>query len=186
MGAKDQGADAATVAGRWQTVPRTLCFVTCQGDILLLKRSMQTRIYPGFYNGVGGHIERDEDPLSGAIREIREETGLEVTHVRYCGSTHIDPGQATGILLFIFAAEAASRKVTNTEEGTLEWLSLEKVLQGIKEGSSDLPLVEDLPLILPRIFDKDAPPLPFFAHVSYDSDDRLRFAFAPGDVHSSK
>lgn len=30
------------------------------------------------YTGVGGHIEKNEDPVQAAIREVKEETGLEV------------------------------------------------------------------------------------------------------------
>ncbi len=103
MGAKDQGADAT--AGRWLTIPRTLCFITHGDDILLLKRAENKRVYPGMYNGVGGHIERDEDPQTGAIREMIEETGLDVHNVRFCGVIHVDAGEAAGILVFVFTAE---------------------------------------------------------------------------------
>jgi 8-oxo-dGTP diphosphatase len=176
MGAKDQGADAATVARRWQVVPRTLCFVTHGNEVLLLKRALHKRIFPGYFNGIGGHIERDEDPLSGAVREIYEETGLEVHNVRFCGCTLINAGQATGILLFIFRAEANSRAFTDSDEGALHWLSIEEILAGIQNGTATLPLVEDLPIILLRIFGEDRQP--FFAHVSYDAQDRIQFRLA--------
>ena len=177
MSAKDQGTDTATVAGRWQVVPRTLCFITHGDDILLLKRAMHRRVYPGYYNGVGGHIERGEDPLTSAIREIHEETGLAVDKVHFCGSTIIDAGHDTGILLFIFTAQAISRDFVDSDEGTLQWLPLQQVLDGIiQTGVNDLPLVEDLPIILPRIFRGDG--LPFFAHVSYDHQDHLQFRVA--------
>lgn len=169
MGAQDQGADPAAVAGRWQVVPRTLCFVRNGDDILLMKRGEHKRIYPGYFNGVGGHIERDEDPLSGAIREIREETGLDVFNVQYCGSSHIDAGQQAGIVLFVFTAQSTSRTLIGSEEGTLHWVPLSEALNG------DLQLVEDLPIILRRIFVERN--IPFFAHVSYDEDDQLRFRF---------
>ncbi len=83
MGSHDQGADAT--AGRWLTIPRTLSFVTHGEEVLLLKRGPHRRVFPNKYNGVGGHLERDEDPLSGAIREIWEETGLEVRRPLLCG-----------------------------------------------------------------------------------------------------
>ncbi len=170
MGANEQGVDPAAVAGRWQVVPRTLCFVTYGDDILLMKRSMHKRVFPGHYNGVGGHIERDEDPLTGAVREIREETGLKVTNLRYCGSSHIDAGQQTGILLFVFTAIATSREVIASDEGSLHWMALKEVLDG------DLLLVEDLPILLHRIFVEGN--IPFFAHVSYDEKDQLLFRTA--------
>lgn len=171
MGAKGQGADSQTVEGRWQVVPRTLCFVTNGDDILLMKRGAHKRIFPNHYNGLGGHIERGEDPMTSALREIKEETGLDVVNMQYCGSTHIDAGQATGILLYIFKAEATTREVVESDEGTLHWLPLQNVLT-----RDDLPLVEDLPIVLPMIFRDGA--IPFFAHVSYDENDQIVFQLA--------
>src|SRR5690554_8185938 len=95
MGAKDQGADA--IEGRWLVIPRTLCFITHGDDVLLLKRGLHKRVYPGRYNGVGGHIERDEDPLTSAIREMQEETGLTVEDVRLRGLIHVDQPVPTGV-----------------------------------------------------------------------------------------
>lgn len=169
MGAKEQGADAT--AGRWMTIPRTLCFIRHGNDVLLLKRGEHKRIFPGLYNGVGGHIERDEDPLTGAIREMQEETGLDVTNVHFRGVIHVDAGaESSGILVFVVTAEAASRAFTNSEEGTLEWVPLNEI--------DALPLVEDLPILLPMLFDEENETAPFFAHASYDSADNLQMIFA--------
>lgn len=179
MGAKEQGADPTTVANRWQVVPRTLNFITYQGDLLLMKRGLHKRIFPGFYNGVGGHIEHNEDPLTSARREILEETGLAIANLRFCGSTHIDAGQATGIILYTFTGEADSREVVDSEEGTLEWLPLKPLLENLANGTNQLLLVEDLPITLPLIFGNNGEAsLPFFAHVSYDDHDQIRFIMA--------
>lgn len=169
MGAQAQGANAT--AGRWLVIPRTLCFITHGDDLLLLKRGEHKRVFPGHYNGIGGHLERDEDPLSGAIREIREETGLEVTQVRLRGTIHVDTGHPNGILVFVFSAEATARDFTDSDEGTLAWVSRDQL--------DDLPLVEDLPLLLGRLFDVPPGTPPFFAHTSYDADDHLVMRFAP-------
>ena len=167
MGAHDQGADATT--GRWLTIPRTLSIVTHGDDVLLLKRGPQRRVFPNKYNGVGGHLERNEDALSGATREIREETGLAVRDVLFCGVSHVDAGQTTGILLLIFRAEATSREFTDSDEGTLAWIAQDRVLE--------LDLVEDLPLILPRVLAMRPGDPPFFTHLSYDAADRIRLVF---------
>lgn len=170
MGANDQGANATE--GRWIVIPRTLCLVTQGQDILLLKRSPHKRVFPNKYNGLGGHIERDEDAAAGAVREIKEESGLEVQNVHLRGLIHIDasPAYTSGILLVVFTAEALSRNFTDGSEGTLEWVALDKI------GEKDL--VEDLPILLPRLFGEQASLAPFSAHVSYDADDRLVFRFA--------
>lgn len=167
MGANDQGADATQ--GRWLTIPRTLCFVTHGSDVLLLKRAATRRVFPNRYNGVGGHIERDEDALSGALREIEEETGLQVVAPVFCGVSHIDAGQETGIILMIFRAEATSRSFKDSDEGTLEWIPQKRVL--------DYDLVEDLPEILPRVLTMQPGDRPFFVHLSYDEHDVVQLRF---------
>jgi 8-oxo-dGTP diphosphatase len=174
MGSKDQGADA--VEGRWLTIPRTLCFVLNGNDVLLMKRGAHKRVFPNRYNGVGGHIERDEDPLSSARREILEETGLATHHLRLRAVYNVDAGETTGILLFVFTAISDRRDVTANNEGTLHWVA--------RDALHTLDLVEDLPLILSRILEPSSD-APLFAHLSYDDDDaiRLRFAESLEDAH---
>lgn len=168
MGAHEQGANATD--GRWLTIPRTLCFVLNGDDVLLMKRGAHKRVFPNRYNGVGGHIERDEDPLTSARREILEETGLYVRDIRLRAVYNIDAGETTGILLLVFTAYSDSRETQNNDEGTLHWIPRDEVMS--------LDLVEDLPHLLPRILDmpEDAPPL--FVHVSYDDHDVIQMRFA--------
>ncbi len=167
MGANEQGANATT--GRWLTIPRTLCFVLNGDAVLLMKRAPHKRVFPNRYNGVGGHIERDEDPLTSARREILEETGLHVRDLRLHIVYNIDAGEATGIMLFVFTAQADQREVVANAEGTLHWIPRSDVYT--------LDLVEDLPLILPRILDHP-PAAPLFAHLSYDAHDVIQLRFA--------
>lgn len=169
MGANEQGADATH--GRWLTIPRTLCFVFYGDDVLLMKRAAHRRVFPNRYNGVGGHVERYEDPASGARREILEETGLQVNSLRLRGVYNIDAGAETGIVLYIYTAYSTSRALTvESDEGTLHWVPRDSVMT--------LDLVEDLPYILPRILDADDTTPPFSAHLSYDDQDQLRIVFA--------
>ena len=168
MGAKQQGADAT--AGRWMTIPRTLSFVLHGNDVLLIKRASHKRVFPNQYNGLGGHIERDEDPASGAVREIVEESGLAVHSVRLRSIHNIDVGEDTGIILFVFTAISESRDFEyDGAEGRLEWAPI--------EGLSELDLVEDLPLILPRILDMGADEPPMHVHVCYDESDQIVLRF---------
>lgn len=168
MGANEQGADAT--AGRWLTIPRTLCFVLNGDDVLLMKRAPHKRIFPNRYNGVGGHIERDEDPLTSARREILEETGLVVRDLQLRAVYNVDAGAETGIMVLVFTAISDARETVACAEGTLHWVPRAQV--------NALDLVEDLPQLLPRVLDAppDAPPL--YVHLSYDAGDALVMRFS--------
>lgn len=45
-------------------------------EVLMFKRSMESRNFPGYLIGPGGHIDMNEDPLTAIVRETEEETGL--------------------------------------------------------------------------------------------------------------
>lgn len=165
-------ADQKILSHRYQVVPRTLCFVTHGGDVLLLRGAPDRRIWPDQYNGVGGHVEPHEDMYAAALREIQEETGLEVRNLRLRGVINIpvDTESNTGIVLFVFTAAAAGRDVRPSEEGSPEWVARDRL--------AELNLVEDLPMLLPRVLGMGADDPPFFAHYDYDEQDRLIVAFS--------
>ncbi len=164
MSAAEQGAEHST--GRWLTVVRTLCFIVNEGAVLLMKRSAHKRIFPNRCNGVGGHVERDEDILTSVQREVLEETGLHVPNLRLVAVYNIDAGADTGITLFVFLGESAARTVIDSEEGTLEWVEIDQI------GQHDL--VEDIDIILPKILALPPGAPPLFVHVSYDAADHMR------------
>jgi 8-oxo-dGTP diphosphatase len=167
MGAIDQGI----TPDRWTVIPRTLCFITHGDDLLLMERARHKRAFPGMYNGIGGHIERNEAPAASALREIREETGLTVQNLTLRGISHIDSGQSIGIMLFIFTAESDSREVVANDEGTLHWVPLNEL--------GTVPLVEDLPLLLPRLYGEKRGSGIFDVRVYYDASDHMVMEFQP-------
>ena len=56
----------------------TVCFIEQEGQFLLLKRAVDS--YQGglWTAAPGGKLESNETPLEGTIREVREETGIEL------------------------------------------------------------------------------------------------------------
>ncbi|MCA9372170.1 NUDIX domain-containing protein [Candidatus Woesebacteria bacterium] len=61
--------------------------VNSEGKILLQKRSMTKDLSPGWYCiSVGGHVEKGEDDLTTAVRELEEELGIKDVQPRFVTS----------------------------------------------------------------------------------------------------
>jgi 8-oxo-dGTP diphosphatase len=56
----------------------TSAFILKDGKVLLLLRSANETSFPSFYELPGGKVEFGESAEAGLIREVREETGLNV------------------------------------------------------------------------------------------------------------
>jgi len=153
---------------RYQIIPRTLIFVTRDNAVLLIQGAPTKRLWAGKYNGIGGHVERGEDVLSEARRELAEETGLQVSDLRLVGTVLVDVEEQTGIGLFVFWGEYSGGTIIESAEGCPEWIPI--------DGLSSLPLVEDLVSILPRALAARQGP-PFSARSFYDEQDRLTVTF---------
>jgi ADP-ribose pyrophosphatase len=76
---------------------------------------------------VGGFLEPDEDPLSGAQRELLEETGYEAAEWIPLGIFRVDPNRGAGTAHFYLARGA--QPVTEPDPDDLEeqeWVFLEQ------------------------------------------------------------
>ncbi|MDQ0253554.1 ADP-ribose pyrophosphatase YjhB (NUDIX family) [Evansella vedderi] len=103
----------------------TICFIRQGENILLLNR--EKNAWMGAWNGVGGKINREETPLDCIIREVKEETGieLEIDRVKYKGDvtwTNPKGSYYGGMHLFIadLQEEYAFPTPIKVEEGILD------------------------------------------------------------------
>jgi 8-oxo-dGTP diphosphatase len=155
---------------RYTLIPRTLIFLTRQDQILLIKGSPHKRLWANLYNGIGGHVERGEDLLTAAKRELREESGLTDVELWLCGTIAIDTNDNPGIGIFVYRGECVAEELQESKEGTLAWISLDQVFS--------LPLVEDLYQLLPRILKTSKHGRILSALYTYDEHDQLKISFS--------
>lgn len=159
---------------RYSLVPRTLIFATRPGQVLLIRGDENKPLWAGLLNGIGGHIERGEDVLSAARREFMEETGLQLENAWICGVVLIDTGESPGIGLFVLRGEVGQGELHASDEGELVWATISQALYA-------QPLVEDLPVLLPRVLGQQRGAAPFCALYQYDAMGRLQIHFSDQD-----
>jgi len=166
MPQSDQGVTRA----RYTVIPRTAIFLRREDSYLLLKGAPTKRLWANKYNGLGGHVERGEDVLTAAQRELLEETGL-TAELWLCGTLIVDAGE-TGICLYLFSGECpeGEGEPNPSKEGLAEWIPFERI--------SEIPVVEDLPVLLSKIHAMKRGDPPFHARSYYDENDRLVVVFA--------
>lgn len=157
------------IAGRYHVVPRTLILVFSNGQVLLQKAAATKKIWAGKYNGLGGHIEKGEDILSSARRELHEEAGIECRDLHLFGTVMIDVDQNEGILMFVFAGFEPEKDVRSSEEGQLEWAEIAKV--------DTLHVVEDIPMLIEKVIHAMPGEL-FHGHYGYDEKGQLTARFS--------
>ena len=79
--------------------------------------------WPGI-NFPGGHILFDESIANSCAREMREETGLEVKHLEWCGFYEWNVvKQKTRHLAILFRTNCYSGDIIDSKEGKIFWIS---------------------------------------------------------------
>jgi 8-oxo-dGTP diphosphatase len=104
----------------------TLCYIT---DKTLKKTLMLHRIkkindyHQGKWNGLGGKFDPGESPEDCVIREVKEESGLDIINPRLNGFITFPLFDGTDDwYVFIFTATNFKGRIIDSNEGKLEWI----------------------------------------------------------------
>ena len=106
----------------------TLCYIEHDGQYLMLHRvKKQHDASQGKWIGVGGKCEADESPDECMLREVKEETGLEITSWRYRGIVTFISDIWPCEYMHLFTADQWTGNLTDCDEGNLQWIDKQKI-----------------------------------------------------------
>lgn len=132
----------------------TLCYLEQDGKYLMLLR-VKKKHDPneGKWIGVGGKLEPGESPEDCLVREVREETGLELDEWQYRGEVFFSAqGWEEEIMYLYTATKFHGKMIEDCPEGVLKWVPFEEIpklrlwegdrifLADLLAGKSDLKL----------------------------------------------
>lgn len=109
----------------------TLCYIDNGDSYLMLHRVKKANdASHGKWIGVGGKCEADESPDECMLREVREETGLEITRWHYRGIVTFISDTWPNEYMHLFTATKWNGKpdMGIDAEGELAWISKEELM----------------------------------------------------------
>lgn len=75
----------------------------------------------------GGHVEAEESIVLSVIREVKEETGLNIKNPTLCGVKQFKKANGTRYIVFLFTATEYDGNLTSSAEGDVEWVAYDKL-----------------------------------------------------------
>jgi mutator protein MutT len=98
--------------------------------VLIIKRSKANDILPEYWDIPGGTLEDGEDPATGAIRETKEETNLDVQNFSlFFQKSNIDAAKKKQFVTLVFAAKypGGEVKLNSEEHEEYAWIDSSEV-----------------------------------------------------------
>lgn len=103
------------------------CYLIKDNEVVVTKYKKGNK-KEGYYDIPGGKIEEGETPKQTAIREMKEETGIEIQNLKYKGIMTIEYPDR----LFIFdtfITKEYEGEPQEFEENTSEWIDIDELLK---------------------------------------------------------
>lgn len=114
----------------------TLCYIEKENKYLMLHRTSKKKDgNKDKWIGVGGHFEEGESPEECLLREVKEETGLELTSYQFRGIVTFISDEWPDEYMCLYTADKYTGEIGNCDEGELVWVEKGKIMDlNIWEG----------------------------------------------------
>ena len=106
----------------------TLCYIENGDKYLMIHRNAGGEdSNAGKWLGIGGHFEFGESPEECVRREVREETGLEISSLAFRGLITFVSDDGLWEYIHLFTARAHESQLPRCDEGSLEWVEKARI-----------------------------------------------------------
>ncbi len=106
----------------------TLCYIKKEDKVLLLYRNKKkSDANAGKWIGVGVKFEENEGPEDCLLREVKEETGLELISYKLRGIVTFVSDVWQTEQMFLFTSDEFRGKLRECNEGELEFVPISKI-----------------------------------------------------------
>ena len=111
----------------------SLCYIEHEGSYLMLLRNKKADDpNEGKWIGIGGKFEEGETPDECMLREVREETGIELTDYHFHGIIEFRSDEWEYEDMYLYTAKYPDVKremeLPECREGTLQWILKEDIM----------------------------------------------------------
>lgn len=142
-----------------------ICYLIKNDEVLMLFRNKkEVDINKGKWIGVGGHIEKGEDPLAAVIREVKEETALRINKCEMASTITFFFKEDVEVMHVFTSTDFSGEVDYDCVEGTLKWIPLNNLF--------NIPLWEGDKLFLKPILNHE----PYFEmSMKYEGDSLVEY-----------
>jgi len=144
-----------------------LCYIERDNQYLMLYRNKkQNDLNEGKYIGIGGHIEQGETKEEALLREVKEETNLDLIQYQYCGEVifkNLNGLEEYQEKMYVYQSREFKNTLKECDEGGLQWIDKNKILS--------LTLWEGDPYFLKKILNNE---LGFSIELIYENKKLIR------------
>ena len=100
-----------------------------KGEWLISQRAAGRPNWPLMWETVGGSVTAGEDSLAGALREVKEEVGIDLMpDAGTCLKSCVRPGNdITDVWLFRYDGDIDLRRATTDEVARSRWMTAEEI-----------------------------------------------------------
>ena len=110
--------------------PVISCLLKNKDEILILKRSCQVGSFQGYWSCISGYMEKEEDPLETAYREVFEETKIpkeEISNHLLDGPFYSEAEDVVFEAHWVLMETKIKRIVLDWEHESCQWINSKKI-----------------------------------------------------------